>query len=189
MNNLVVSGYVARDDTWSLASGSVGKMHRYRLKDNYLRFYLKYIEPNRTKIEKGGFERPPAWDAIMGLQFENLVLNNSRGLQRILGISPSDIVFDNPFFQRPTKAQQGCQIDYLIHTRFNVIYVCEIKFSRDKIPYSVANEVKEKIERIHIPKGFSCIPVLIHVNGVSEQLNESAYFYRIIDFSDFLMGE
>ena len=31
-----------------------------------------------------------------------------------------------------------------------------------------------------------CIPVLIHVNGVSDQLMAENYFYSIIDFGSFL---
>ena len=51
------------------------------LRDNYLRFYLKYIEPKRRLIEQNLYqeahlENLPEWHTIMGLPFENLVLNN-----------------------------------------------------------------------------------------------------------------
>jgi hypothetical protein len=46
---------------------------RYRLSDNYLSFYLKYIAPRRSQIEKRLYQRVPletllAWDTIFGLQ-------------------------------------------------------------------------------------------------------------------------
>lgn len=37
------------------------------------------------------------------------------------------------------------------------------------------------------PKGFSCRPVLIHVNGVSQDVIESDFFSNIIDFSQALL--
>jgi len=164
----------------------VSKLSYYRLKDNYSRFYLKYIQPNREKIAQGMIARPPAWDSIMGLQFENLVLNNHESIWKLLGIRPEGIVFANPFFQRKTAEQEGCHIDYLIHSRYGVLYVCEIKFSQESIPFSVVKEVQEKIARLKIPKRFSVMPVLIHVNGVVDQVTESGFFSHIIDFADFL---
>ncbi len=85
LDELVKAGFVKRDFTWNLGSGKERKLSRYRLSDNYLRFYLKYIAPNRSKIEKDGFSdsmlsRLPAWEGIMGLQFENLVIHNRKVL-------------------------------------------------------------------------------------------------------------
>jgi AAA+ ATPase superfamily predicted ATPase len=186
LHNLKVTGFIAQDSTWNLDDGTVSKFSYYRLKDNYTRFYLKYIKPNKEKIEKGVITKPPAWDSIMGLQFENLVLNNSKTLWEKMHIQPDDIVFENPFFQRTTRDQAGCQIDYLIQTKYNVLYVCEIKFSRDVIKSSVVEEVREKIRKLKTPKHFSIMPVLIHVNGVLDQVTEAEFFSHIIDFSEFL---
>ena len=191
LNDLVLSGFIARDHTWSIITGKESNLFQYRLKDNYLRFYLKYIEPNFNKIQKGHFTQQslselPGWNSIMGFQFENLVLNNRSLIQKRLNINPADIVYDNPFFQHKTTKQVGCQIDYLIQTRYHTLYVCEVKFYKKSLSPSVIDEVKEKISRFKIPKGFSCIPVLIHVNGVSESVEKSPYFLDIINFSDFL---
>jgi len=37
---------------------------------------------------------------------------------------------DDHFQKNNTKNQQGCQIDYLIQTKYNGLFVCEIKFSK-----------------------------------------------------------
>ena len=50
----------------------------------------------------------------------------------------------------------------------------------------VVEDVQEKLRRLKLPRGFSCRPVLIHVNGVSEEVSDSGYFARIIDFSELL---
>ena len=191
LTELILSGYIERDYTWSIKTGKESKLLQYRLADNYLRFYLKYIEPNHNKIEKGHFiikslTTLTNWDAILGFQFENLVLHNRKIVQKSLKIDPSDIVYDNPFFQRKTTKQLGCQIDYLIQTRYNTLYICEIKFSRKEISPAIVNEVKEKIKRLKYPKGFSCIPVLIHINGYSKLIEENEFFMETIDFGDFL---
>ena len=66
-------------------------MERYRIKDNYTRFYLHYVESRRTAITKGLFkfsslEQLKGWDSILGLQFENLVLNHVEDLFPHLGL-------------------------------------------------------------------------------------------------------
>ena len=122
----------------------------------------------------------------MGLQFENLVLNNRHKVKEILGIKPEEVIYDNPFFQHKTSRQLGCQIDYLIQTRFGNLYVIEIKFSKHLIKTDIISEMKHKIENLKIPRHISCRPVLIHVNGISDDVMESAYFANIIDFGQLL---
>lgn len=192
LEELTLSGFIKRDYTWHIKTGQDARQSKYRLSDNYLRFYLRYIAKYRTKIDRGGFEIKtinilPEWHTIMGLQFENLVLNNRYCIHQVLGLTAENIVSDNPFFQKPTNRQRGCQIDYLIQTRFHTLYVCEIKFSKHPIGMEVINEIQQKIDRLQRPKGYSCRPVLIHVNGISKDVIESDYFSAIIDMSEFLL--
>lgn len=186
LEDLVETGYIVRDYTWNIKSGKESNLCKFRLRDNYLRFYLKYIEPRRTQIEKNRVVTPPAWTTVMGIQFENLVLNNFHRIYELLGIDPGEIIYDNPYFQRSAKTHAGCQVDYLIQTRFNTLYICEIKFSKEPIGTSVIKEMQQKIDCIAKPKGFSFRPVLIHVNGVTDAVIESEYFAKIIDFGQFL---
>jgi uncharacterized protein len=185
-DDLVQSGLLARDYTWSVKTGAESKLSKLRLSDNYVRFYLKFIQPNRRRIERRTLSRPPNIDAILGLQFENIVLKNRHSIFQILGIDPNDVVYDNPFFQRKTQRQRGCQIDYLIQTRYKTLYVCEIKFSRNTIPSTVAHEVQEKIERLQVPRNMSYRPILIFAGEVSRGLEEGDFFAATIDFGQFL---
>lgn len=189
MNELVTAGLVSHDFTWHLKTGLDSKLSHYRLKDNYLRFYLKYISPNKKKIEKQGLKLLPQWQSVMGLQFENLVLSNRKKVQKILGIDVSEIVNENPFFQRKTKDRSGCQIDYMIQTKFRTCYLCEIKFSEHDVTGSIIEEVKQKIQALALPRNFSVRPVLIHVNGVDKHVQESDFFSSIIDFSELLQKD
>ena len=122
----------------------------------------------------------------MGLQFENLVLNNRGFIWKKLHVYPEDIVTDNPYFQRPQLRKKGCQVDYLVQTRTNVLYACEIKFSKQEIKPDVINQVKQKLTSFYLPRGYSIMPVLIHVNGVSDSIVDKQYFSHIINFADLL---
>lgn len=191
LDELVISGFIRRDFTWHVKSGKTSKLSRYRVSDSYLRFYLKYIAPNKEKIERGSYTNQslialPGWEGTMGLQFENLVLNNRPHIFQLLQINPDDVIYDNPFFQHKTIRQEGCQIDYMIQTRFDTLYVCEIKFSKHSIKLDIIADVKEKIKRLKAPRHVSQRAVLIHVNGVSDDVVDSRYFSSIIDFSQLL---
>lgn len=185
------SGFIRRDFTWDLKTGMDSKLSQYRLQDNYLRFYIKYIEKNLRKIERNAFHWKSLallseWNSVMGFQFENLVLNNRKAIQKLIGISPDEIISENPFFQRKTLRTPGCQIDYLIQTKYGTLYLCEIKFSKNTITSSIITEVETKFKNLKFPKGLSCRFVLIHVNGVDESVIESDVFYRIIDAGELL---
>lgn len=191
MQALIVAGFVTQHYSWSFKTEKLGKQSLYRLSDNYLRFYVKYIEPNLAKIKSGSYQdfslqNLSGWDSVMGLHVENLLLNNRTLLLKSLGIAPSDIVADNPFIQRPTTRQKGCQIDYLVQTHTKNLFVCEFKFKRRELGVEVVESVQEKIARFSTPRGFGVVPVLFHISGVTDAVHEKRYFYRIIDIADFV---
>lgn len=191
LEDLIQSKFIRREHSWNLKDGKKSKLSKYRICDNYLRFYLTCINPLQEKIKNNTLNNISllhltGWESIMGLQFENLVLNNRQIIKDILCINSQDIIYDNPFFQHKTLRQAGCQIDYMIQTKFSSLFVCEIKFSKYPVKYKVIEEVAQKIKNISAPKRISYRPVLIHVNGVENKVVESGYFSEIIDFSQLL---
>lgn len=190
MNILTVSGFISKDYVFT-GNKKNTKNFKYRLKDNYLRFYLKYIQPKKDLIQQGIYqdlhlEDLPGWDIIMGLQFENLVLNNLHWLIQRLNISASSILSASPYFQRATLQRKACQIDLLIQTK-HTLYICEIKF-RKKISLEIIHEVSEKINSLKIPKTTSVRPVLIYEGELSSKVQHSDFFSHIISFNDMLRG-
>jgi len=186
---LEVCGFVSKHPTWSLKTGKTGKSILYRLSDNYLRFYIRYIETNLAKIEQGSYlDLPlsslPGWEPVFGFQLENLLLKNRPLLYKALGIHPQDIVIDNPYFQKRADEKKGCQIDYLVQLRSNTLYICEVKMRRRELGLEVIDEMKSKIAALALPKGFGVAPVLLHLGPVSDALLSSSYFYRIIDIAE-----
>lgn len=189
---LIASGYVSKHQSWSIKTGKPGVKSLFRLSDNYLRFYLKVIEPLLGKINLNAFQdiplsSIPGIDSIMGFQIENLFLSNRQKVLQSIGIYPQDVVMDNPFFQQATKTHKGVQIDYLIQTSTKTLYLCEIKFKRSEIQLEIISDVKNKIEKLSIPKGYAICPVLFHLSGVSDSILDARYFYRIININDFLI--
>ncbi|GAG47683.1 unnamed protein product, partial [marine sediment metagenome] len=91
LKDLVVAGFVKQDYTWSLKTGKPTTLNNFRISDNYIRFYLKYIAPKREHIDQKqlkdiNLSSLPGWDTMMGLQFENLVANNRHELYKHLNI-------------------------------------------------------------------------------------------------------
>ncbi len=188
---LIISGFITKHYKWALKTGQIGKSFLYRLSDNYLRFFIKYIEPNLPRIKQNSFSdmalsQLSGWDILWGFQIENLLIKNRSRLLESLGIHAADVLADGPYAQKTNTRQKGCQIDYLIQTQMRSLYICEFKFKRRGIDVEIIEEMKLKEKKLSAPRGFAKIPVLFHLGEVSLKVYESKYFYRIIDISDFL---
>ncbi len=121
LNVLDLAGFISRDYYFN-PDGKASKLGHVRLKDNYLRFYLKYIEPAKAKIEKGAktfksFSSIIGYESILGMQFENLILSSRELIHPILNITPEQIISSAPYRQNKTTINKGaCQVDLLVHT-------------------------------------------------------------------------
>ncbi len=122
----------------------------------------------------------------MSLQVENLVLNNRSKIKSLLNIKPDEVICDNPYLQRATSRNQGCQIDYLIQTKYDNLYICEIKYSRSPIKKYVIDEVEEKINRLKIPRHTSIRPVLIYLGDIHDEVLDANYFTHVINMEELL---
>ena len=191
MQHVITAGFIKAHPLWSIKEQKVRKQSLYRIADPYLRFYLKMIEPNRSKIDSGAFDEVAiatisGFDTYIGLQVENLLIQNRALLLKAMGVEPSDCVFDGPYRQNKTSRQKGCQIDYLVQTRTKNLFLCEFKFKRREVGAEIIEEVKEKMARLVIPRGIAPVPVLFHLGGVAPSVYDKNFFYRIIDIADFL---
>lgn len=191
LRELEVAGIITKDTTWNLKTGNLSRLAKYRLSDNYIRFYLKYILPILPKIKEGRFDlyslsSLPGWQSIMGIQIESLVLNNRKELQKAIGVAQDEVLCDGSFFQRKTARTKGCQIDYLIQTKSNILYLCEIKFVRNVLRVDVIESVKEKIKRLSVPRNTSIIPILAHIGDVHDDVIDSQFFGKIVDLATLL---
>lgn len=192
LHDLAAGGFIAREVGFDPRTGNAQRIERYRLRDNYARFYLRYVAPLRSRIEKGLMRGPeaslaqlPGWETIAGLQFENLVLGNLPALKSALGLDSTAVLAAAPHQQRATQRREGCQIDLLLLTK-HALYVLEIK-RRKQIGTSVVEQVEEKIRRLAVTRR-SIRTALVYHGKLAPQLEADAYFDFLIPFDQLLTG-
>ncbi|MBQ7178085.1 MAG: ATP-binding protein [Victivallales bacterium] len=183
LRDLTEAGFIAPGHGLNPETGAQVRQIQYRLKDNYTRFYLRFIAPREAAIRAGLFkftslENLPGWEAIMGLQFENLVLNNLDALCSLIGLEGRLITSAAPYARRKTATSPGLQIDLLIQTP-KALYVIEIK-RRKHISASIENEVQDKIRRLRAPRDKSVRSVLVYEGDLAPEVVENGYFDYIV---------
>lgn len=193
LERLTEAGFVSEDLGRNPETGEQPREKRFRLRDNYTRFYLKYIEPIKDVIDMGSFdyssfEEFVDFDVIMGLQFENLVINNFRQLVPFLHLQKSAIVSAAPYRRRGTSGPRGikgCQIDLLVQTRRSLCIV-EVKRQRE-IGREVIAEVQAKVGALKRPADMAVKTALVYDGHLSPIVEADGYFDAIIPFGK-LMG-
>lgn len=191
LEELELAGFIARDGGINPQSGCRSRQFRYRISDNYTRFFVKYIAPNRDLIEKGLFrfadlEQLPGWQSILGFQFECLVLNNIAALLRPLGLDRAALISAAPYRRAAHTRGEGCQIDLLIQTR-RTAWVVEIKRRRE-IGAEVVDEVAEKVRRLGIGRRMSVRTALVYSGRLSPAVEAEGFFDVIVDAASLLSG-
>ena len=186
LRNLVLAGFLAKDVAFDPITARDTRVEKYRLRDNYSRFYLRYIAPRRERIEKGllrglSLDQLPEWDTVLGLQFENLVLNNIQSLARLLSLERTPILAAAPYLQKATVRKKGCQIDLLIRTK-HTLYAIEIK-QRATIGATVIDEVRRKANSLKINRGISLRTALVYEGQLDRKVEEEGYFDFLLPFA------
>lgn len=183
LKDLSQGGFVAAERGINPETGELRQEIRYRICDNYARFYLRTILPRRDMIENGAYrfeslEQLPGWNSILGLQFENMVLGALPALVHKLHLEKTRIVSMSPFRRFPHDHVRGCQIDCLIQTKRS-LYVVEIK-RRMEIGMEVVAEVERKIEALPHNERLSVRPVLVYDGHLSPLVTDENFFAAII---------
>lgn len=173
-----IKGYVP------CGSPDSSKLKRYRLEDEYLHFYYKFIKPNVKMIE-GNTDKDlyshtiqsRTYQSWAGLAFERLCLKHVDAIMRILKID--QLVKDHgAYFNRATNTKDGIQIDLLFERHDPVITICEMKFYNGKIGRWIVDEVDQKIKLLGDTKK-SIEKILITTEGVTKDLEDSNYFSKV----------
>ena len=183
LEELEMAGFVAGDSGLNPESGKRVREVRYRLRDNYSRFYLKYVEPHKAEIESGRYEfcsleNLPEWTTIMGLQFENLIVNNFKALLPFLHLDGVQVFSAAPFRKVKKDEERGVQIDLLVQTRKAIVLV-EVK-RQAEIGESVEREVEQKIARLDLPKNKSVRTALVYSGKLTKAVRGNGYFDALI---------
>ncbi len=163
------------------------KLKKYKLSDEYLRFYFKYVEPHTKLIStnqtRNLFDQliKPTWNSWLGFAFENYCLNNAMYLAKVMGFEDR-VVQWGPYFQR---GDEGFQIDLIYLRSDRAVTLCEIKYYDKKVPITVIREVEKKCSLIELPHGYTLEKALISRFGPEKAVRELDYFHHYVEGADF----
>jgi hypothetical protein len=137
-------------------------------------------------IERGAYRFSslsslPDWNAVMGLQFENLIVNNAMDVVSLFGIGNTTVESAAPYrnVRRDRKGDAaGCQIALLVQTP-RTAYVVEVK-RKGEIGPEIEDEVRERMRRLPIRPGMSKRPVLVYDGQLDPVVEGSGFFAAIV---------
>jgi AAA+ ATPase superfamily predicted ATPase len=119
LEELIASGFVSK----YVALDKKSKNTLFRLTDEYARFYLKYIEPNKNQGEhfwKTLFQSQ-SYISWAGFNFESICLKHITQIKKALKIEGIHSVSSS-------WSAKGAQVDLVIKRNDHWINLCEIKF-------------------------------------------------------------
>ena len=186
LKDLEEGGFISPDQGKNPETGLESRIAKYRLRDNYTRFYLKYVLPHKDEIRRGSFrcvslDLLPEWESVRGLQFENLIVNNSSDIIPHLGIGNSIVLSAAPYRNSRKShgtTRRGVQIDLLVQTQ-TTAYVVEIK-RKNRLGAEIEDEVRQKISRLPLREGVSARPALVYDGELAPSVIGRGYFDAII---------
>ncbi len=174
---------------WGKPAGRIdSRERRFRLRDNYSRYYLKFVEPVGRMIDDESYRFTSlamldGWDAVMSLAFENLIVNNYAELLPHLHLGNTLITSAAPYRKSPVRGRGGCQIDLLLQSQ-DMICVVEVK--RRNIDKSIIAEVDRKASCIARRKGVSIRTALVFDGAIEPTVEANGYFDAIVDAASLL---
>ncbi|MBB71241.1 MAG: AAA family ATPase [Legionellales bacterium] len=125
----------------------------YRLVDEYTYFYLRWIEPIKSKLQAGAFDKndwqavqlTPEWHSWLGYAFESVCYKHIAQIKQKLDLPPMSLASTWNYSPQQSSNTQGAQIDLLFDRRDDAITVCEIKYS-DK-PYTITKSYADVLNQ------------------------------------------
>lgn len=160
----------------------------YRLIDEYVLFYLQWIGPVKSELEKGALDssywqvlqETPEWYSWQGYAFESACYKHILNIKKALKLQPTALSSTWRYVPRKSEKQRGAQIDLLFDRKDNAISICEIKYTKE--PFVITKDYFELLchkialfkERTQTPK--QIFFVLISANGIKE----NAYSKKIV---------
>jgi AAA+ ATPase superfamily predicted ATPase len=182
LENLEMSRFIK---SYIPLNGKSAKQRKYKLFDEYLCFYFKYIKSNIgiiNETEKGSlFSKVISrnWKPWLGNAFERFCVKNAIYLSEKMEFSDEVLKFGG-------LSGKGFQFDLVYYRDGNIITFCEVKYSENLIGTEVISEFEEKIENfkassIFLKKDNITIErVLIAPFDVDNSLKKSKYFHKIL---------
>jgi len=183
LNELIESGFVSSYRYY----GNKEQLKMYRLSDEYTKFYLKFIHPNRD-LGFGTWQRlheSASFQSWLGFAFEVLCLKHIGQIKKILKIEGIYSVNSSWF-------NESAQIDLLIDRDDQVINLCEIKFYNGSllIDQKYYQNLKNKIAALrgHTQTRKNIFLTMITTFGLKENSYSLELVQNNIQLSDLFSG-
>lgn len=183
MEHLELAGFVKSFSPLDKAGDS--KLKRYKLDDEYLLFYFKFIYPNLKRIQDNTnaahalslFHSRP-YKSWAGFAFERLCLKHAPNIIKYLKI---DQLVKNygAYFDRKNNSRSGVQIDLLFERYDSVVTICELKYYDGFVGKWIIDEVEKKVAVLGETKK-TVEKVLITTNGITKDMADANYFSRVV---------
>ena len=125
----------------------------YRVIDEYVIFYLKWIEPIRAhltldSLEAGYWEalqNSAQWYSWQGYTFEAICYKHILQIKRALNLPPTALASAWRYAPTSNSNERGAQIDLLFDRRDNAITICEIKYSNE--PFVITKDIVQNLSQ------------------------------------------
>ena len=189
LNDLELCGFIEKYKPYYLKSGR--GLYRYCIRDHYLMFYYKFVDPVQQNIRLGQYDSNPAqainqqsYHIWMGYAFERLMRYNQYLIAKILGFSGLAYKWGVFYSRETTNEDPGYQIDLLFEHSKHVYTICEIRYHSDLVGPTVISDMEQKLALFPNKKNQTIKKVLITSYGVTKSVLERAYFDRIITIED-----
>ena len=168
-------------------------LFRFRLSDEFMRFYYYFVHPNRNLIQEN-IKSKDIYDIIIpqrlyyswkGRTFERIVQKHAQEIAERIGLGVVVKSFGSYFLRK----EQSPQIDLVYLRTDKTLTVCEIKYSEKPIQLSepLRTQIRNQGEflKSRFP-GQRIEHYLITNAGVTESIIRSDLFHRIINFFDLI---
>ena len=174
LEELIASGFVTK---YPAFDKKVRRM-LFRLSDEYSKFYLKYIEPNKNQGEnfwKTMFQQQ-SYTSWAGFNFETICLKHVSEIKKALKI-------EGIHSTNSSWSTEGAQVDLVIKRADNWINLCEMKFYNT--PFTIGKnefkDLKNKVSKFKEDTSTkdAVVVTMITTYGVVENEN----FHEIVENS------
>jgi AAA+ ATPase superfamily predicted ATPase len=170
------------------------KDRKYKLVDSYSSFYLNFVEPSDIRKNEVDFFNSiytqAKFRSWLGIMFELACFKHSDLIAKILGFSGINYS-SGPFWRRSLEkdgiSSLGVQFDLIFQRADKVLTICEIKYGTQSLGIELGKELQNRIANSPELNERTIQTVLITNCSLSKELQQSAYFNRIIN-ADELFG-
>jgi len=172
LQELIASGFVSKYPGF----GKKTKQNLFRLSDEYTRFYLKFIEPNKNQgahFWKTMFQKQ-SYISWAGFNFESICLKHVDQIKKALKIGGIHAVHSS-------WSSTESQIDLVIKRADRWINLCEMKFytSSYQIDKKEAENLRNKIQNFRQETGTNHSISLTFITTFG--MIQNAYYHELVE--------